>query len=60
MISASDKYCRENQNTYFMFTDFFFENPAVYEIMWKKYCRFGQTTEEKMAHAILMLLQRHN
>jgi hypothetical protein len=25
----------ENQNTHFMFSDFFSENRAVYEIMWK-------------------------
>jgi len=55
MISASEKICRENQNKYFIFNDFFFENPAVYEIMWKKYCRFGQVTDEKMAHAFFML-----
>jgi len=33
--NISDKICRENQNTYYMFNNFFFENPAVYEIMWK-------------------------
>ena len=27
--------CRENQNTLFMFNNHFFENRAVYEIMWK-------------------------
>jgi len=33
----SDKSCRENQNTHFVFNNFFFffENRAVYEIMWK-------------------------
>ena len=30
------KSCRENQNTYFMFSNlFFFENRSIYEIMWK-------------------------
>jgi len=30
------KVGRENQNTHFMFSNFFvFENRAVYEIMWK-------------------------
>ena len=32
----SDKICRENQNTHFVFRSFFpFENRAVYETMWK-------------------------
>jgi hypothetical protein len=33
-----DKSCRENQNTHFVFSNFFFffsENPAVCETMWK-------------------------
>ena len=34
---VSEKSCRENQNTHFMFNNifFFYENHAVYEIMWK-------------------------
>jgi len=36
MRYVSDKYCRENRNTHFMFhIFFFFENRTVYEIMWK-------------------------
>jgi hypothetical protein len=33
----SDKSCKENQNTHFMYynVSFFFENRAFYEIMWK-------------------------
>jgi hypothetical protein len=31
---VSDKCCRENQNTHFMFNNFF-RNHVVYEIMWK-------------------------
>jgi hypothetical protein len=34
MRNVSDKSCRENQNTHFMFHNFF-ENHAIYEIMWK-------------------------
>ena len=30
-----DKSCRENQNTHFVFCNFFSENRAVYEIMSK-------------------------
>ena len=33
--SVSDKICRDNQNIYFMFINFFFENHTVYEIMCK-------------------------
>ena len=35
MRNVSDKSCRENQNTHFMFNNFIFENLAVYEVMWK-------------------------
>ena len=36
MRNVSDKSCRENQNTDFVFNNFFsFENRAVCEIMWK-------------------------
>jgi len=35
MRNISDKSCRENQNTYFMLNNTFFENRTVYEIMWK-------------------------
>jgi hypothetical protein len=35
MRNISDKSCRENQSTHFMFNNFFPENRAVYEIMWK-------------------------
>jgi hypothetical protein len=35
MRNVSDKSCRENQNTHFMFNSIYFENRAVNEIMWK-------------------------
>jgi hypothetical protein len=35
MRNISDKSCREIPNTHFMFNNFFSENRAVYEIMWK-------------------------
>jgi hypothetical protein len=54
MRNVSDKICTENQNTHFMFSNFF-ENPAFYEIMWKKYCRAGQATDDNMAHAHCVL-----
>ena len=36
MWNVSDKSCRGNKNTHFVFSNFFFfENHAVYEIRWK-------------------------
>ena len=35
MRNVSDKRCRDNPNTHFVFNKFFSENYAVYEIMWK-------------------------
>jgi hypothetical protein len=36
MRNVPDKSCRENQNTHFMYSKFFFfENRAVYRIMWQ-------------------------
>jgi hypothetical protein len=35
MRKFSDRNCRENQNTQFMFNNFFSENRTFYEIMWK-------------------------
>ena len=35
MRNVSDNNCRENQNTHFVFTNFFSENRPVYEIIWK-------------------------
>jgi hypothetical protein len=33
--NVSDKSCRKTQNTQFKFSNFFFENHAVGELMWK-------------------------
>jgi hypothetical protein len=35
MTGVSDKSCRENQNTRFVFDNFFPEDFADYEVMWK-------------------------
>jgi len=35
MKNVSDKSCKENQNTHVVLSNFFYENCAVYEIMWK-------------------------
>jgi hypothetical protein len=45
MSSVTDKSYRENQNTHFMFSKFFFsKNCALYDIMWKKNCGARQAT----------------
>jgi hypothetical protein len=47
---------QENQNTHFVFSNFFIsENPAVVEKMWKNFCRDGQATYDKMAREHCML-----
>jgi hypothetical protein len=55
MKDVTVKFCRENQNTLSTLRFLFSENSAVYEIMWKKYCRAGQATDDNMAHAHCML-----
>jgi hypothetical protein len=35
MRNVSDKICKENQNTHFIFNNFFFYSRAIYEKMWK-------------------------
>jgi len=40
--NVSDKSCRENQNTYFMFSNFFFENRPVYETKCKNIVQPGR------------------
>ena len=42
--NISDKSCRENQNTYFMFNIFLFflENLDIYEIIWKNTVSLGK------------------
>ena len=46
MGNVSDKICRENLNTYFMLSNFFFGNRAFYEIVFEKYCKALQTSWE--------------
>jgi hypothetical protein len=42
MGNVSDKSCTDNQKTRFMFNNFFFENHAVYEIMWENIVQPGR------------------
>ena len=45
----------ENQNTYFMFKNFFFRKSCRLWDNVEKYCRVGQATGDNMAHAHCML-----
>jgi len=47
MKNILDKSCRETRNAHFMFNNFFSENRAVYEIVWKK-SRAGQATDDNV------------
>jgi len=40
--NVSDKSCTENQNTHFKLNNFFSENRAIYEIMWKNVVERGR------------------
>jgi hypothetical protein len=42
MRNVSDKSCRENQNTHFVFSNGILENRTVYEIMWKNIVEPGR------------------
>jgi len=56
MKNVSAQSCTENRSTHFMFSNFFPDNPAIYEIMWKKiwYSRTGHRWHNP-AHALCML-----
>jgi hypothetical protein len=54
MRSVSDKRCTKNQNTHFVLKKHFFENSAVYDIMWSKLLELGRRNGN-MAHAHFML-----
>jgi len=56
MKNVSDKNCRENRNKHFTFNNFFSENLALYEIMWKNNVELGRPQiTGNMAHAHCML-----
>jgi hypothetical protein len=49
------KSCRENQNTHFMFNNFFPDNRTVYEVMWKNTVQPVYGRQYNTAHAHCML-----
>jgi hypothetical protein len=58
MRNISDKKsCRENQNTHFVFSNFVFENLALFLMRecGKKYGRAGKTKDDNVADAHCML-----
>jgi hypothetical protein len=55
MINVLNRSCRGNKSTHFTFNNLFFENCAVYEIMWKNVVPAGQATDDNMAHAHCVL-----
>jgi len=54
MRNVSDKSCRGTQNTDFVFNNFFFENRAVYEIMWENNVYQGKYTDTNLEHALCL------
>jgi len=48
MINVSDKCCNENQDTHFVFRGPLLKIVSVYEIMWKKYGRTRQVTDDNI------------
>jgi hypothetical protein len=51
--SVSHKRYRDNDHAHFIFSNLFFENGAVSEIMWKN--RAGKSTDNTMGHAHVTL-----
>jgi len=50
------KKVEEKIKTHILFpVTFVPENPAFYDIMWKKYCRVGQAADDNMTSAHCML-----
>jgi hypothetical protein len=42
----------EKIKTHLIYVNFFFENRAVYEIIWKKYCTAGQATDDNIINCM--------
>ena len=55
---CSDTSCTGNQNTHFVFSNFFSENRSVFEIMWKNIVE-PERKNDNMAHAHCMLDNKH-
>ena len=55
MRNVSDKSCRANHNTHFVFSNFFHRKSCRLWDNVGKYCRAWQPTDDNMAHALCML-----
>jgi len=55
MREVSDKRCRENQNTNFVFSNFFLKIVPFVRKCGKKYYRVRQAADDNMAHAHCIL-----
>ena len=55
MINVSDKRCRGNQNTHFVFTDFFFRKSCRLWDNVEKYCRAELATNDSMVYSHCMV-----
>jgi len=55
MRNVSDKTCRENQNTHFIFNNFFFRKSCRLRDNVAKYFTTGQTTDDNVLHEHCML-----
>jgi len=53
-----DECCRENQNTRFVFRNFFFRKSCCLWVNVEKCCRAAQGTDDNMAHAIACRLTK--
>jgi hypothetical protein len=51
MRNVSDRSCRDNRNTHFLFGNFLRNSCRLWDNVGKKYCRAGQATDDNMAHA---------
>ena len=62
MRNFSEKSCRENQNTYFVLTNFFLKKSSHLWDTVEKYYIVGQATDDNMTHplhAAYLRLQSH-
>jgi len=55
MRNGSDKSCRANQNTHFVFSNFVLKIVPFMSMRGKKYGGAGQATDDNMAHAHCVL-----
>jgi len=54
MINVSDTNCTDNQNTHFVFNNFFVSKIVPFMRLVEKYCRNRQATDDNLAHAHCM------